>query len=338
MKGKLFAALALACIFVRSASAGDPVPVTVENFARAESDLYFGNIVKDDGFGKFFHIRQPTPIDRQNVIRMNRDTLYSSAVFDLDAGPVTISLPDAGKRFMSLQVIDEDHYVPAVVYGAGKYTYTREQVGTRYMVVAVRTLVDPADPKDLEQVHSLQDAIKVEQKSAGRFNVPNWEQASQKRVRDALLALGATLPDSKRMFGPHGQVDPVRHLIGAAMAWGGNPEQDAIYLNITPAQNDGKTNYRLTVKDVPVDGFWSISVYNAEGYFQMNKKNAYTVNNITAHKGDDGSITVEFGGSESKIVNALPITPGWNYLVRLYRPRREILDGTWTFPEARSVK
>ena len=310
------------------------VPVTADNFVRAESDLYLGNMVKDGGFGKFFHIREPTPVDRQTVIRMNRDTLYSAAVFDLDAGPVTITLPDADKRFMSMQVIDEDHYVPAVVYGAGKYTFTREQIGTRYVVTAIRTLVDPADPKDLERVHALQDAIGVEQANPGRFAVPDWDRVSQKKVREALLALGSTLPDSRRMFGPREQVDPVRHLIGSAMAWGGNPEKDAIYLNVTPSQNDGTTVYRLAVKEVPVDGFWSISVYNADGYFQPNKEGAYTLNNITARKDEGGSITIQFGGYDGKTPNCLPITPGWNYLVRLYRPRKEILDGTWTFPEA----
>jgi hypothetical protein len=314
------------------------VPVTADNFIRAESDLYFGNIVKDGGFGRFLHIRQPTPIDRQTVIRMNRDTLYSAAVFDLAAGPVTLTLPDAGKRFMSMQMIDEDHYVPAVVYGAGKYTFDRERIGTRYIATAVRTLVDPSDPKDLGRVHSLQDAIKVEQKVAGRFEVPAWDPAGQKKVRDALLALGSTLPDSRRMFGPRDQVDPIRHLIGSAMAWGGNPEKDAIYLNVTPSQNDGKTVHRLTVGEVPVDGFWSISVYNAEGYFQPNKENAYTLNNLTARKNEDGSITVQFGGDDGKSPNRLPITPGWNYLVRLYRPRKEILDGTWKFPEAGPVR
>ena len=49
------------------------------------------------------HRREPTPIAAQTVIRMNRDTLYSAAVFDLDAGPVTITLPDPGKRFLSMQ-------------------------------------------------------------------------------------------------------------------------------------------------------------------------------------------------------------------------------------------
>ena len=49
------------------------------------------------------------------VKRGNRDTLYSVGVFDLDAGPVTISLPDAGKRFMTMIVIDEDQDRKSVV-------------------------------------------------------------------------------------------------------------------------------------------------------------------------------------------------------------------------------
>ena len=88
-----------------------PIPVTPDNFLRAESDLYFGNLVKLGGFGKFYHIRAPAPIDNQTIIRMNRDTLYSGAVFDLDAGPVTVKLPDPGTRFLSLQAFDEDEYV-----------------------------------------------------------------------------------------------------------------------------------------------------------------------------------------------------------------------------------
>ena len=109
-----------------------------------------------------FTIATPTPIDKQTVIRMNRDTLYSGAVFDLDAGPVTITLPDAGKRFRSMQVINEDEYTPMVIYRPGAVTLTRDKIGTRYVVTAVRTLVDPNDPKDVQQVHALQDALKVE--------------------------------------------------------------------------------------------------------------------------------------------------------------------------------
>jgi hypothetical protein len=319
-------------------SAGNAIPVTVDNFIRAESDLYFAGILKDSGaIGKFLHRREPARIDNQTVIRLNRDTLYSSAVFDLDTGPVTITLPDAGSRFMSMQVINEDHYVPEVVYGKGNYTLTKDQVGTRYVAVAIRTLIDPADPKDIEQVHALQDAIKVSQKSVGTFEAPNWDQASQKKVRDALLVLATTLPDFKKAFGTKAQVDPVCHLIGTAAAWGGNPDKDAIYLNITPAKNDGSTVYKLDVGKVPVDAFWSVSVYDADGYFEKNPYNAYSLNSITAKKNDDGSIAIRFGGCDSKIPNCLPIVKGWNYTVRLYRPRAEILNGTWRFPEPQPV-
>ncbi len=261
-------ALSLSAIGAAWAQETSSIPVTVDNFIRAETDLYLGNIVKDGGLGKLIHRREPASIDNQTVIRLNRDTLYSSGVFDLDAGPVTITLPDAGKRFMSLLVINEDHYAPAAFYGAGSHTFTKEKIGTRYIAIAIRTLVNPADPKDVEQVHALQDAIKVSQRSIGKFDIPRWDAASQKKVRDALLVLSSTIPDFKRAFGTKEQVDPVRHLVGTAAAWGGNPDKDATYLNITPAKNDGSTVYRLNVKDVPVDAFWSVSVYNADGYFE----------------------------------------------------------------------
>jgi hypothetical protein len=220
------------------------------------------------------------------------------------------------------------------VYGVGPYTLTKEKVGTRYCVVGVRTLVDPANPDDVKQVHALQDAIKVSQANLGSFEVPKWDQESQKKVRDALLVLSSTMPDFKKAFGTKDEVDPVRHLIGSAAAWGGNPDKDATYLNITPSNNDGVTPYKLVVKDVPVDAFWSISVYNAKGYFEPNKENAYTINNLTGKKDADGSITIQFGGCDGKIANCIPIVKGWNYTARLYRPRKEILDGTWKFPEA----
>ncbi len=81
-----------------------------------------------------------------------------------------------------------------------------------------------------------------------------------------------------------------------------------------------------------MDGFWSISVYNADGFFEPNDRGAYTINNITGVRDDDGAITVRFGDHPDGVPNVIPIPEGWNYLVRLYRPRAELLDGSWTFP------
>lgn len=313
------------------------IPVTVDNFVRAESDLYIGSLAKQGGLGKLLHRREPASIEHQTVIRLNRDTLYSTAVFDLEAGPVTITLPDPGKRFMSMQVISEDHYTPDVFYGAGSHTLTRENIGTRYVVAAIRTLVDPNNPADIRLVHALQDAITVSQQAQGRLELPEWDAVSQKKVRDALLVLSSTLPDFKNAFGTPSEVDPLRRLLGSASAWGGNPDKDATYLNVTPARNDGKTVYRLTVKDVPVDGFWSVSLYNADGYFVPNAANAYTLNNLTAKKLDDQSIVIQFGGCQPGLANCLPVMKGWNYTVRLYRPRNELLRGDWIFPAPQQV-
>ena len=327
-------ALALAAPAI--AQAQNAIPVTADNFNRAETDMYFALFAKRGALGKFIHLRD-LPLENTGV-RPNRDTLYSEAVFDLDAGPVRITLPKAGNRFMSMMVVNQDHYIYEVDYTPGNYNFTRGEVGTRYVFMALRILIDPANPKDVKEAHALQDAVIVRQKSAGRFEVPNWDPVSQKKVRDSLLALSSTLPDLKRAFGARFQVDQVRHLIGTAAAWGGNPDKDAFYLNVTPTRNDGSTVYKLNVPaKVPVNAFWSVIVYDAEGHLKKNAYNAYSLNSITAKKSPDGSVAMQFGGCDGKIPNCLPTLAGWNYMVRLYRPRDEILSGKWKFPEAKAV-
>jgi len=152
---------------------------------------------------------------------------------------VTVTMPDPGKRFISMQFIDEDHYVPAVYYGPRVHVLTRQNIGTRYVVVGIRTLVDPGDSKDLEEVHRLQDAIKISQKEVGKLELPNWDQASLKDVREALLVLAKYTAGFSRAFGTKDKVDPVRHLIGTAAGWGGDPDRDATYISAAAPQNDG---------------------------------------------------------------------------------------------------
>lgn len=314
-----------------------PLPVNVHNFPRAETDFYFSNFFKRGSFGKLGHARTPSDIDKQTVVRENRDTLYSSGVFDLDAAAVTITLPDAGSRYMSMVVISQDHYAIDMVYAPGRFTYDKGKVGTRYVFFLIRTLANASDPKDLLMANQLQDAIKVEQASAGSFSVPKWDQASQKKIRDALAVLGE-FGDIANRFGRKDEVDPVDHLIGTAIGWGGNPRSAADYQSFYPPKNDGRTVHRLSVKNVPVDAFWSVSVYNDKGFFQKNALDAYSLNNLTAKPDAGGSFTIQFGGCQKSTPNCLPIVKGWNYTVRLYRPRAEILTGAWKFPQATPVE
>jgi para-nitrobenzyl esterase len=112
-------------------------------------------------------------------------------VFDLDAAPVTITLPDPGKRYMAMQVIDQDHYTVEVVYAPGRHTYTRDKVGTRYVFAIVRTLANPGDAADVKAANDLRDAIQVEQAAAGKWEAPNWDDKSRTEIRDALAVLGS---------------------------------------------------------------------------------------------------------------------------------------------------
>lgn len=322
---------------VSDANAGSaPGKVTVDSFVRAETDMTLDRYVKQGAFGKFLHIRMPVPIDKQDVIRMNRDTLYSAGVFDLTE-PVSIVKPESGGRFQSMLVINQDHSMLPVVHGSGEFSFTKEQIGTRYMIVIFRTFVDASNPDDINAANALQDKIVARQTDLGKLELPEWDEASLKRVRDAINVLASTRSSARGMFGDKAKLNPISHLLGTAYGWGGNPEQAAIYDNVVPAKNDGKTPHSVTVKDVPVDGFWSITVYNKDGFMEKNDKNTYSFNNVTAKKNADGSITVNFGAGADAI-NNLPITPGWNYIVRMYQPRQEIIDDNWKFPVAQPAQ
>ena len=306
------------------------VPVNVDNFVRAETNRMFANLLAGAGESPWLHFRQPVPLDHQTVIRMNRDTLYSAAIVDSSEG-VTITIPASGDRYLSVMVVNQDHYINNVLHDPGEHTLSAEQVGTPYALIAARILVDPADPADVTAVNELQDELAVSTPSNTSFALPEYDRVSFDGTRQALLALARGLDGYSHSFGRVDEVDPVRHLIGTASGWGGLPEYEAFYVNVEPALPVGE--YTLTVPhDVPVDAFWSISVYDADGYFEPNDLNANTLNSITAERDSDGSVTVHFGGCGDNRPNCLPIVEGWNYLVRLYRPHAEVIDGSWHFP------
>ena len=110
------------------------------------------------------------------------------------------------------------------------------------------------------------------------------------------------------------------------------PTSEASYVGVDPALPPGE--YELTFKDVPVDAFWSVSVYNSAGFFEPNPRHLYSVNSVTGVPNEDGSITVRFRADvgEDAPPNCIVTPQGWNYLIRLYRPRAEFFDGIWTVP------
>lgn len=312
----------------------ETIAVNVDNFARAESDRMFDFVLRDSGGTNRWVInRQPTPLDHQPIIRQNRDTLYSAVIADASQG-LEVTIPETHGRYASVMVINQDHYVPCILHRAGTHSLSAVDIGTPFAMIGVRILADPTAPEDITVVNDLQERFAVTAGSERPFTHPHYDEASLASTRQHLVALSLGIGDYRGAFGNVETVDPVRHLLGSASGWGGFPESEAMYLNVDPGLPVG--NYELTVSDVPVDAFWSVTVYNKDGYMEPNERGVVSVNSVTADPNADGSVTVRFGGGD--LPNTIPIHEHWNYMVRLYRPRAEALSRAWMFPSLSSTQ
>ena len=205
------------------------------------------------------------PADR-TILRPNFDTLYSFSILDLST-PATVVLPETD-RYQILEVVDEEHWIPLVSDKPGRYELTKENVGSRYAFVFVRTQVNMQDPTDLKQAAMVQAQIKLDQAKAGEFVSDN------KYDMDEILAIRSEY--NKRMqpegvtsemaFGYKGEISEEMRNFGVAVGWGGLPKQGAVYP--FPKRVDSTEPQILVLKDVPNDprAFWSVTVYDNEGF------------------------------------------------------------------------
>ena len=316
-------------------------PVTVENYGLAESQVIFSDYVKkiakatgSDGVGEIMHLRKtPDPKDR-TILRINFDTIYSFLILDLTS-PAIIELPETGGRYQSAEVLDEQHYIPFVFTKPGRYELTEQNVGSRYAIVIFRTQVSIQDPSDMAKVAALQDRIKLEQADKGVYRQANaWDMeeilALRKQYQKRAVKEGTKSED---MAGKKGEISVDMHNFGVAIGWGGLTKEGAVYLFFQEASDEPKT---LTLKDVPTadNAFWSITVYDSDGYPQGEH---FNLNSSFAKTGPNGEVIVHFGG-DPKQDNFLEIYPDWTATFRIYSPQEAYFDGQWKVPELKSVK
>lgn len=310
-------------------------PVNAMNYVRAKTALQFNKYnVRAGGINRFFHTRDVINIENQSSRRLNRDTLYSSAIIDISRG-ADVFLPESDDRYMSMQVINEEGYTNAVYHDSGRYHLTLEEFDTRFVWLLVRILVSPSIPGDIEIARSLQDGLSIESESSQPYHHPTYDADSFHKTTHHLIELAKGLNDNSGAAGPKGEIDPIKQLLASAYGFGTLPQRESFLIVVEPNLPADRA-YSLTVEDVPVDGFWSLAMYDADGYFTQNEYSIYGYSDRTATQNPDGSITLHFGGDPSS-VNYIPISDGWNYVVRLYQPREEVLDGSWVFPAAREV-
>ena len=265
--------------------------VTPETFIRAETDNMYAQMIKNaKGTNQFFHFRTPTPLDKQTVIRMNRDVLYSGGVFDGKEG-IEITFPEIpDTRYASIYILDNDHYVQDIIYKPGEY---KVKGNTRFLYVIVRVQVFNAqDAEEIKMVNNLQDKFIVKSVTNQEFPEFKWDKQSLDSLRTIYNKESANYSSWKGMQGKRGEVNEKTRHIAAAAAWGLLPEEAATYLNYKPTESDMGKCYSATYKIPENNGFWSITVYGDDGYI---KSENCLLNGSNVILNDDNTFTVFYG-------------------------------------------
>lgn len=305
--------------------------VNHKNYIRAKSDQMFQNMIDAaGGTNKIYHFRRPTPLDAQRVMRMNRDTLYSGAVFDAKKG-VTITIPQAHLgRYISVEVIDNDHYCLAVLREPGVH---KVKADTDFVYIILRIEVfDAMSGEDIAIVNQLQDEYKITSGSHDAFVFPKWNLDELAELTAQYAKDAMSLESYKGLMGTKGHVDEVDRPLVVASGWGLLPETEAVYYNYTPKRYGGKV-YKA-IYDIPKNhGFWSITCYGSDMYLHSDKA---IINKHNAVFDADGRVTVYYGDIDKP--NQVDIEPEWNIIFRVYRPDPELLERGFRLPEVEIIE
>ena len=316
------------------------IDVNLDNIRTVESHIQFDRYQKiAGGVNKWVHILAPVDIDKQTTIAMNRDTVYSIAVVDMKK-PVTVTIPENNGRYFSLQVTDEDHYIYDVFTKAGKYTLNEKDVGTRYATLVLRVFMNPSDAKDLAAANAMQKGMKIKAGSSELLVMPNYDMKRYEALFKAMQQLvNFAGKDTIGAMGKRGEVDTLKHTLATIAGYGLLPPENAMYQPVQRNLSIAK-KYKIEVSaDVPVSAFWSISMYNASGFFEKNDLGVYSLNSVTAKPNTDKSFTIHLGGCDDGRKNCLPFAgEGFYYQWRMYEPGEAFLKGEYAFNLPEEVK
>lgn len=166
-------------------------------------------------------------------------------------------------------------------------------------------------------------------------------------LQQALAAGGWYIPPSK--IGDYGTDYTFRARV-ALVGLGANTPVESVYpvALATPTGEtfNGANRYEMVFKKgqlPPTKAFWSVTMYDSDGYLISNPANIYAVGDShpPLRRKKDGSVVVAIQADRpsSKDVNWLPAPAGKGFrlTMRLYMPKKAILDGSWKPPGVNKV-
>ena len=300
------------------------ITVTEDNFPQAYSNLRFDAIIKQaGGINKF--LEMPTASSdpsKQFVVRMNRDTYYATSIFDMTDG-IYLTIPETDK-YVSIQVVDENHETQPMIYGPGTHKLTAK---TTHAFVIVRSLDDKARRN-----------LVAETNSSKPFFVKNWDDNSFKKVAESGNKIFSNGYDQSKAYSnkESGQTSYM-NFVGAAGGWGGAMVQDNIYQTSQYMSSDGC--YEMTFANPQARDFWSTTVYNGDGYLFNDVANISS--NMAPEKNIDGTYTVRYGCDGQP--NNIPIREGnktgkFNVVMRHYGPSKMVTNNEDGYNPTENIK
>jgi hypothetical protein len=294
------------------------------------------------------------------IVRSNNDTLYKTAFVYLGDGPVVL-------RFSSFQLQDDRNANYRNIIGPdGSYTLyhgekpetiTGEAVEVPSLLSAVVTRIEVKDRNDAADMAGAQavfDGITIEGPTISEMPVVDLlsgfdEQVAQEAHR-RMDELAGSVPFSKMIVGPGQEpgkdVPYLYHSAGTKEGWGGpatsHSAYEAMFTDESGETLEGSKGEYLLVTEAPqVNAFWSITVYDSTtGRLHPNDDDRYHINNTTAVKKEDGTLTFRFKVKcEDGDQNCLEVPAGpFDVVARYYLPEPEIMSGKWKMPHPANVK
>ncbi|MAR01842.1 MAG: hypothetical protein CMI00_15060 [Oceanospirillaceae bacterium] len=193
-------------------------------------------------------------------------------------------------------------------------------------------------------------ALSFEQKR----DLDKGREAAQSRIDKAIVAMGrgsAWSPSPNRVpLGEYGEDYFVRAVV-AQVGFGANRGEFAVYENATRDSDSdllsSDSTYTLTFapgEEPDVGAFWSVTVYNPDGFLSTNEPSealGFTRYAVGSNTGlqyeDDGSLIIYMSANPPEGVslsNWLPVPEGnFEATLRMYDPASEILSGDWQPPK-----
>lgn len=319
------------------------VPVTKKTFSFATLDVSMQNEVKLGATNTFYHHRKPMELNKQPAVLMNRDTLYSFAIIDASHG-ATISVPKGDGRYISIQIMQHDHVTDHVYYGGGEYRIDPKTV-TSFVVVNIRTQVNPNDPADIAKANAIQDQYKVTFPAGytpRKFKVIDWNKDELKKLQEYYVKIADARGVSKTE-GARGTIPQQEINVGAAVATGLLPDEHAWYSFKTyKVKKDVcySATYPIPGMSDPKLGFYSMTIYGDDLYLHTEEGSSLSNHEIVLDKGGK-TFTLHFGSPQTcgKDAANLLIAPtdNWTLAFRVYMPEKSVQNNEYRLPDPTPV-